>query len=345
MLFDSMARQRLNWFDMHGSWGVESTGAPNLYAYFIQSDAFPEVGVAPEIKAANLRQLNKVIDMAHERGIRVNLMAYEARFQIPQKRKVPYTNSEAALAQYTKEMVTKMIQQAPKLDSIAYRIGESGKSESFFRCYQEAVKASGKDIPLLTRTWLTRKAQVLPLAEESDNYSLQIKYNGEQWGPPYFVAGGRMAAWHSYSFENYLSYSGNGPAAKMWEGNPTANGTWPAEPYKEVWQLRANGTHRIFPFYQPDWVRRTIESMKIGTASGFTVEPLNSYYPASPRYYTADTNDLYTDWILDRDEPYLCCGGGWDTTRRRRKRPFTSGLRTLLGRKARRLKRRGARPA
>jgi hypothetical protein len=315
MLFDSMARHRLNWLDLHGAWDIEITSAPNLYAYFIQSDLYPEVGVAPEIKARNLQQLNKVIDLAHQRGIRVSLMAYEARLTIPQKPKVPYPDTEAVAYAYTREVVGKMIRQAPKLDAIAYRIGESGKSESFFRCYQEAVQSSGRDIPLLTRTWLARKSQVLPLAEASDNYSLQIKYNGEQWGPPYFVAGGRMAAWHSYSFENYLSDSGDRPAAKTWPGNPAAAGApWPSEPYKEVWQVRANGTHRIFPFYQPEWVRRSVQSMKIGAAAGFTVEPLNAYYPASPRYYTANPQDLYTPWILDRDEPYLMLWGrlGYD---------------------------------
>ena len=49
--------------------------------------------------------------------------------------------------------------------------------------------------------------------------------------------------------------------------------------------------------------------MKIGTAAGFTVEPLNAYYPDSPRYYTASPEDVYTPWIVDRDEPYLMLWG------------------------------------
>ena len=315
MLLNSMARHRMNWLDIHGAWDVSVTDAPNLYAYFIQSDKFPEVGVAPGIKARNLKQLNKVIGMAHSRGIKVSLMAYEAQMRIPQKRDVPYRKTEEAAYEYTKEMVEKMIRQAPELDAIGYRVGESGKGESFFRCYQEAVKASDKDIPLFTRTWLTRKTQILPLARASDDYSAEIKYNGEQWGPPYFVAGGRMAGWHSYSFEDHLSYSGSEPAARTWPGNPIPqDGAWPSEPYKAVWQVRANGTHRIFPFYQPDWVRRTIETMRLGTASGYTVEPLNAFYPDSPRYYVANPEDLYTKWILDRDEPYIMLWGryGYD---------------------------------
>ncbi|HVP91018.1 MAG TPA: hypothetical protein VMS75_07350, partial [Terriglobales bacterium] len=79
-LLDQMATARMNWLDIHGAWDISVTDAPNLYAYFIQSERFPKVGVSPEIKAANLGRLNKVIAMAHARGIRVSLMAYEARF-------------------------------------------------------------------------------------------------------------------------------------------------------------------------------------------------------------------------------------------------------------------------
>jgi hypothetical protein len=315
MLFDSMARHRMNWLDIHGTWDISVTNAPNLYAYFIQSEKYPEVGVAPGIKAKNLKQLNHIIEMAHERGIRVSLMAYEARLTIPQKDKVPYPNTENVAYDYTREMVEKMIRLAPNLDAIGYRIGESGKGESFFKCYQEAVKSSGKNIPLLTRTWITRKARVLPLSKASTNYTTQIKYNGEQYGPPYFVSGGRMAGWYSYSFEDYLSYSGNKGAVKVWPGNPTEKGgAWPSNPYKPVWQVRANGTHRIFPFYQPDWIRRTVETMKVGTAAGFTIEPLNAYYPASPKYYLANPDDQWTRWTLDRDEPFIMMWGryGYD---------------------------------
>jgi cephalosporin-C deacetylase-like acetyl esterase len=314
-LFDLMARARLNWLDIHGTWDISRTDAPNLYAYFIQSDRYPEVGVAPAIKAANLRQLNRIIAMAHDRGIRVSLMAYQATLNIPQNPRPPYRATEAVLYDYTREVVEKMIRQAPGLDAIGFRIGESGRGESFYHCYLEAVKRSGRKIPLITRSWLTRKRNVLPLARAFADFTVEIKYNGEQWGPDYPVVGGRMANWYSYSFEDYLSDSGSAPAAKMWPGNPTADGSrWPEEPYKIVWQVRANGTHRIFPFYEPDRVRNTIRQMKIGAASGYTAEGLNAYYPASPRYYLANPSDQYCNWIHERDEMYWLLWGrlGYD---------------------------------
>ena len=313
-LFDQMALARLNWIDLHGTWDISVTDAPNLYAYFIQSEKFPKVGVAPEIKAANLRRLNTIIEMAHARGVRVSLMAYEARFRTPHA-KAPYPENEADLYTYTREVVEKMIRQVPGLDAIGFRIGESGHGESFFKCYIEAVKASGRDIPLYTRSWLARKALVVPLAKAARDFTVEIKYNGEQWGTPYMVMGGRMSGWYSYSFEDYLSDSATPDAARLWPGNPApGGGTWPAQPYKLVWQVRANGTNRILPVYDPEAVRKAVKSMALGTASGFVVEGLETYYPKSPRYYMADPGDAYCEWTHERDWMYLTTWGrlGYD---------------------------------
>ena len=318
-LLDQMAESRLNWLDLHGTWDVSVTDAPNLYAYFVQSEQFPAVGVAPDVKAKDLAQLNHVIELAHARAIRVSLMAYEARLTTPHQRDLPYKNDEATCYAYTRECVEKMIRGAPGLDAIGFRIGESGHGGDFFRCYTEAVANSGRDIPLVTRSWITRKEKVVPLARASTDFTVEIKYNGEQWGAPWPFAGGRAPSWYSYSFEDYLSDSGDAPASKRkWPGDAIpaseGGGRWPDEPYKIVWQVRANGTHRIFPFFAPDWVRRSIEPMRMGTASGFTIEPIDAYYPKSPRYYAADAQNVSCDWIHQRDELYLMQWGrlGYD---------------------------------
>lgn len=315
-LLDLMAKSRLNWLDIHGAWDISVTNAPNLYAYFVTSKSFPLVGVSEQIKAQNLARLNKVIEMAHARGIRVSLMAYEANLKIPQNPNPPYEATEQNIYKYTAEVVEQMIRKAPGLDAIGYRIGESGKGESFFHCYGEAVKNSGREIPIITRSWITRKQKVLPLARASKDFTVEIKYNGEQWGAPYMVAGGRVANWYSYSFEDYLSDSGQKGVA-TWRGNMAeGGGRWPDQPYKIVWQVRANGTHRIFPFYNPDWVRRSIQCMKIGTASGYTIEGLDAYYPKSPEYYLADPEGNPYTWIHQRDEMYWTTWGrlGYDPT-------------------------------
>ncbi len=315
-LLDLMAKSRLNWLDIHGAWDISVTNAPNLYAYFVTSPSFPLVGVPQAIKERDLAQLNHVVEMAHSRGIRVSLMCYEANLKVPQNPNPPYQGTEADVYKYTKEVVEQMIRKVPGLDAIGYRIGESGHGEDFFKCYDEAVKASGRDIPIITRSWITRKQKVLPLARASKDFTVEIKYNGEQWGAPYIVSGGRMSKWGSYSYEDYLSDSG-AKGVKTWVGWPAeGGGLWPSEPYKIVWQVRANGTHRIFPFYNPDWVRRTVGCMKMGTASGYTIEGEDAYYPKKPDYYLADLRDKYCDWIHQRDEMYWMTWGrlGYDPT-------------------------------
>src|SRR6185369_14586563 len=132
-------------------WDISVTSAPNLYAYFVQCPSYPKVGVAPEIKAANLARLNRVIEMAHGRGIRVSLMAYEARLSVPHNPNPPYANDEKTAYGYTREAVEAMIRGAPGLDGIGFRVGESGHGGEFFKCYVEAVERSGRDIPLYTR--------------------------------------------------------------------------------------------------------------------------------------------------------------------------------------------------
>lgn len=314
-LLDLMAKSRLNWLDIHGAWDISVTDAPNLYAYFVNSRSFPKVGVPEEVKEANLARLNKVIEMAHARGIKVSLMSYQASLSIPQNRKPPYGETTANEFDYTKEAVEEMIRKAPGLDALGFRIGESGKDASFFNCYLQAVKNSGRDMPLITRSWVTTRRQVLPLARASKDFTIEIKYNGEQWIAPYPIVGGRMANWGSYSFEDYLSDAGLPEKnAKTWPGWPADEGSWPGEPYKIVWQVRANGTHRIFPFYNPDWVRRSIKAMKMGTVSGYTVEGEDAYFPKSPQYYLANPRDQYVNWIHQRDELYWMCWGrlGYD---------------------------------
>src|SRR5579871_5962933 len=54
--------------------------------------------------------------------------------------------------------------------------------------------------------------------------------------------------------------------------------------------------------------------MKVGTASGYTIEGEDAYYPKSPEYYLANPNDKYCDWIHQRDEMYWMTWGrlGYD---------------------------------
>lgn len=279
---DQLARARINWIDMHGMYDIKTTWFPNIYPYFITSEEFPLAGADPAMAARNLSMLNRVIALAKQRGIKFALMSYSATWNGPGLRESPYPDSEENLAAYTREVVRKMIEACPGLDMIGFRIGESGKSTSFFKdSYIPAIREAGRPIDLYTRTWLAKKDQVLSIGENfPGRFLIEIKYNGEQFGPPYIVAGGRMAGWHSYSYQDYYS--------------------WPRN-YKIIYQIRANGTHRVFPWGNPELAARANMGSTLGGAIGACVEPIDAYYEKYDARHKNDSPNRWYDWQWQRD--------------------------------------------
>ena len=279
---DQLARARLNWVDLHGMLHIRGRWSfPAIFPYFVESRSFPDVGLPSTEKARNLAMLRRVIRMAQDRGIRLALMSYTTSWNVPGAPRAPYEETEANLALYTRECVGELLRQCPDLGMIGFRIGESGKSEGFFKqSYLPGVLDSGLALPIHTRTWLSSKPKILELAEAAPGRLLiEIKYNGEHFGLPYQVSGGRMAAWHSYSFQDYCR---------------------PPMPYGTIWQTRASGTHRLWRWGDPAWVERTVRSCKLGGGLGFSLEPLNAYRP-NHDYYHRSGDLKWFRWVVERD--------------------------------------------
>ncbi len=279
---DQLARARINWVDLHGMYDIKSTGFPNIYPYFIISDKFPDVGVEPAVARRNLAMLNKVMKMAKARGIRFAMMSYAAKWTGAGLREPTSEASPENLAAYTREVVRKMIEQCPDLAMIGFRIGETGMKETFFKdSYIPAIKEAGRSIDLYTRTWLAKKPPIVEIGREfPGRFFAEIKYNGEQFGPPYIVAGGRAKGWHSYFYQDYYSY-------------PRA--------YKIIYQLRANGTHRFFPWGNPELAARANVESTLGGAVGLCVEPIDAYYPKHDLRHRDDSPNRWYRWQYQRD--------------------------------------------
>jgi len=279
---DQLARARINWIDLHGMYDIKTTRFPNIYPYFIVSEKFPDVGVEPEIARRNLAMLNKVIRMAKARGIRFALMSYSAGWDGQGLRKPTSEASPENLAAYTREVVRKMIEQCPELDMIGFRIGESGQKEDFYReSYIPAIAEAGRPIDLYTRTWGAKKDQILAIGREFPRrFFIEIKYNGEQFGPPYIVAGGRVQKWGHYFYQDYYSYPRN---------------------YRIIYQLRANGTHRVFPWGNPELAARANECSLLAGSIGLCVEPIDAYYPKYDLRHRDDSPNRWYKWQYQRD--------------------------------------------
>jgi hypothetical protein len=229
--------------------------------------------------------LNKIIKMAKDRGIKTSLMSYKAGWELPNQ-KLAKQPTDEELSLYTIEMVEKIIKFCPDLWMIGFRIGESGKSAEFLKkIYLKGIENAEREINLFTRTWLCRPEEILSIANSyPERTYIEIKYNGEQLGLPYHamtqplnVRGGSEP---TYSYENYTNYP---------------------RKYKIIWQVRANGTHRLFRFGNTEFVRRTVKSFKFCDGEGFTIEPFTAYYPWTDFFHNPEIDHKYFNYDFERN--------------------------------------------
>ncbi len=286
---DMMARGRLNFLDMHGMYNLDNTYFPNALLYLANSASMPNVGIPRAERDQNLAMLNVVIKMAETRGIKVGLMSYLVSLSLPGNEKE--TDEEKALTpQYNKEAVADLAVRAPGLSYLGFRIGETGRPpEWYIATYVDTLKAVHSKAVAYTRSWLTKKSDLLSLIQASGPDTIvEAKYNGEQLGPPYVISGGGMERWKSYSYEDFLE-------------EPT--------PYKFVFQVRAGGTHRLFRYASYARTRRAVLGMAVSPrVQGFTLEAAHAYFPQGD-FYHAHPEDSFSPWAFRRDElSYLLFG-------------------------------------
>jgi hypothetical protein len=286
---DLLAAARINVLDLHGMYDPRSTLFPNALLYFATSAALPAVGIPRADRDRNVAMLREVVAMAAVRGIRVGLMSYRA-YVGPADAPTPEIADVPTLTTYTREAVEDLARRVPALWRLGFRIGESGRDAQWYAdTFVAGVRASGTGVGSYTRTWGADPAGIATVlrAAEGDLY-VEAKFNGEHLGPPYPVAGGRMAArWRAYSYEGYL------------DAPP---------PYRFVFQVRAGGTHRVFRESSYAYLRRVMPTTTLGGAEGFSFEFGHAYFPQRD-YLHAAPADRFSPWTFRRDElSYLLAG-------------------------------------
>ncbi len=289
---DLLARSRINFLDIHGMYNLENTQCPNALLYFSTSPSHPEIGAPAEQREANVKMLALVVAMAKERGIEVGMMSYRSDTTLTgDKDKHPVEGQ--ALEEYTREAVKALVERVPGLARLGFRIGESHHPASWYAGTLAAgLDATSARTGLSTRTWMTKKDEIMSLVQSTKRDTLvEAKYNGEQMGPPYLIAGGLLThpeSWFSsYSYQDYLDE----PA-----------------PYTFLFHIWGGGTNRVFRFANHDHIRRVVESTHHGSARGFTIMPTHAFYPQED-FWHASESDRYSPWAFRRDElEYLMFG-------------------------------------
>ena len=268
---DMLARDRFNVVDVHDY--------SNVYPLLVHVAEYPGVGNL-EHQTKNLKNFREIAAYAHSRGLKFGFMNYIVAVdaKVDPGKSVSTNN----LTDYTAKAVATLLKEMPELDMLGFRIGKSGQGEDFYRkTYLKGLADSGrKDVRLYARTWCASPSAVKAFGRECDgNFDISIKYNGEQLGLPYQAVHDKAVRaylqYPSYSYENYICNDA---------------------PYRIIWHLWANTTHRYWAWEDTGFIRRCVGSLLLGQARGFSVEPSFSWYPvyAAPYYAHPEDQKVYT---------------------------------------------------
>jgi hypothetical protein len=320
---DTLAQNRFN--SMVVILGYENGGflAPS-YPYFFDVPEFPEVkmiGITPEQQQKNIAALNKLIAMAHARGINFTIGLWDHIYRGNVQNggsalgndglRGPTPNlvwgmNATNLIPYTQAALKIFLKTFPALDGIQFRMhDESGLKPSeqgkFWKSIFATIMETSPKMPLDLRAKGLTAEEIQAALDSGVNFHLSTKYWMEQMGLPFHPTHvnprDQDNARHSY-------------AALL---------TYPQK-YKMDWQLWNGGTSRIFLWGDPDYARRFVETTHLYDGDTFEVdEPLATKMEG--QFHDAKVFDLlkssarYYDYEFERYWHFFQVFGriGYDT--------------------------------
>jgi len=283
---DLLAQNRFN--SLVVIFGYENGGflAPP-YPYFFDVEEFPDVrmvGLSREQQQRNLAAFNRLVQMAHDRGINFTAGLWDHIYRggvqgggIPGAGEATRTPTpglvwgvtETNLTAYTKAALTKFIRMVPKLDGIQFRMhDESGlknrEQGEFWRNIFQVMKQNGPDIRFDARAKGLPDSVIETGLEMGVKLRITTKFWMEQMGLPFHPTHinkeNQFDRRHSYA--DLLRYP---------------------QRYKMLWRLWNGGTSRVLLWGDPDYGRRFAESSHLYDGDGFEVnEPLATKMEAQP---------------------------------------------------------------
>jgi hypothetical protein len=234
------------------------------------------IGITPEQQQKNVAALNRLIAMAHARGINVTVGIWDHIYRGGVQSGGSVLGNEGLrgptpslvwgvnatnLIPYTQAALKTFLETFPALDGIQFRMhDESGLKPSeqgrFWKSVFQTIMETTPKMPLDLRAKGLTDEEIQAALDSGVNFHLSTKYWMEQMGLPFHPTHinprDQDNARHSY-------------AALL---------TYPQK-YKMDWQLWNGGTARIFLWGDPDYARRFVETTHLYAGDSFEVdEPL-----------------------------------------------------------------------
>jgi hypothetical protein len=276
--FDTLAQNRFN--SVVVIFGYENGGfmAP-CYPYFFDVPEFPGVkmiGITAEQQKQNVESLNRMIVLAHERGIRFNVGIWDHIYRgnvqnggspggnaslLQPTPSLVWGMTAANLVPYTQAALKIFLQQFPGIDGIQFRMhDESGLKPSeqghFWKSIFQTIMETAPKMPLDLRAKGLTAEEIQSALDSGVNFHLSTKVWMEQMGLPFHPThiNPRDQDNRRHSYADLLVYP---------------------QKYKIDWQLWNGGTARILLWGDPEYARRFVESAHLYDGDSFEVdEPL-----------------------------------------------------------------------
>ncbi len=272
---DMLAKNRFNTFSL--LFGYEASGylAP-AFPYFFDMEGFPRVkavGVTPQQQQRNVQALNRLIEMAHDRGLNFTLGLWDHIYRgdhytdgvwdyLPVEpvngKKWPVSGvTKENLPAYCKAALAKFLRLVPGIDAIQFRMhGESGLTRAEMKQYWRDIYGVMKQHAPGVRFDARAKGYPDDLIEDALELGLKFriatKYWAEQMGMPFHPTHiqRRNQFDRRHGYADLLHYP---------------------QRYKMLWRLWTSGTSRILLWGDPDYVRRFVASTHLYNGEGFEV--------------------------------------------------------------------------
>ena len=276
--FDLLAASRFNRFLI--VFGYENGGflAPP-YPYFFDTPGFggvKMVDLSPEQQRRNLAALNRLIELAHDRGIAVSLGIWDHIYRGAVQtggaewlkdyagRPIPNTVSGVTtenLSAYTLAALKELLVRVPAVDALQFRVHEESglkrsEMEGFWRAVFQHVQKQRPGMLLEARAKGTPDVILDTALAQGVNLRVETKYWMEQMGLPFHPTHvnppNQRDRRHGYA--DLLRYP---------------------QHFEMDWRLWNGGTTRVLLWADPEYVRRYSESTSLYQSRNWDVqEPL-----------------------------------------------------------------------
>ena len=259
--FNMLANNRINSFNYVFS--HQTSYQTPVFVYFVKDEKYPNVrplDIDSDTVDKNREMLSFITELAHDRGITFILGVWqvcpwfggEGDWRPPQKSNISGITPDM-LEDYTYRCAKRILEDFPHIAGMQIRVNvESGIAEenqtSFFRnTIFKAIAETGRLLDY--RGWLA-KPETTQAAIDICGGSLRasMKYWAEFMGAPYQPF--KMNP--GYSYGDLLE-------------NPM--------PYRFLWQVWSLGSPRLLLWGNPEYVRRLVETCRLGDAEGFEINP------------------------------------------------------------------------